>query len=131
MLLRNFKNWNETEIIMSKLSCTNIKTANRWALTCSESEDPSAVLNHKRGGSQSQTFYENYPDIEKSAKAFSIIETSKKNCEFSVQILQQYITGQFKELVSKEEVVLNGGRMEKNRFILDTNQQMSLNIEIN
>lgn len=52
---------------MNQLSCTNIKTAHRWTLTCCESDDPCAILDDKRGGRQSQTFYENYPDIEKSA----------------------------------------------------------------
>ena len=97
MLLRNFKNWRETETIMGQLSCTNIKTAHRWASTFSESDDPFIILQDKRGGKHSETFYENFPEIEMRARAFAIEETSKKNYEFTIQILSQFITKQYEE----------------------------------
>jgi hypothetical protein len=86
---------------MKQLSCSNIKTAHRWALTCAESDDPCIVLSDKRGGKQGESFYQIFPEIESSARAFAIEETSKKNYEFTVQILSQFITKKYEEVAGE------------------------------
>jgi hypothetical protein len=63
---------------MAQLSCNNIRTSHRWALTCSESDDPSIILRDSRGGKRRKAFYDILPEIELSARAYEIEETSKK-----------------------------------------------------
>jgi len=107
MLIRHFNSgYSEAKKVLEKLNCASIVTTHRWALTISETDEPCSILTDKRGGNQANTFYENFPEIEISARAFAIEETSKKNCEFSIQKLSQFITDQYKKLELKDHVEL-------------------------
>ena len=97
---------------MEKLNCVTIETAQRWALTLVESDDPSIILNDKRGGYKKDLLYDVYPELESDAKAFAINETAKKNCAFNVDSLSKFIHMRYQELSgvkieSKERVRSN------------------------
>jgi len=94
--------YTEMAEILSDLNCLDIKTTRRWSLTLIESDDPSIILNDKRGGYHLKQLYELLPELEIAAKEFAIRETAKKNCSFNVSSLAKFITKHFKELTGLE-----------------------------
>ncbi|CAF1059779.1 unnamed protein product [Brachionus calyciflorus] len=63
-----------------------------------DDDDPCVILRDGRGCYKRITFNENYPELEKEAKAFALNVAAKKTCDFNAYLLSQFVDKTFREI---------------------------------
>ncbi|CAF1028695.1 unnamed protein product [Didymodactylos carnosus] len=71
-----------------------VNTSHKWSKIFLFN-DYNEFVSDGRGGKQTDTFYDTYPEIEQSAKAFVIGACSEKAASFIAADLAQYIDEQY------------------------------------
>jgi hypothetical protein len=93
-----------TREILANLRLMGIQRCHEWALTIIDEDDLCVVLRDKRGSYKRITFYEEFPELEKEARAFCLSQASLKQCVFNVQSLANFIDRRFRELYPEVEI---------------------------
>lgn len=99
MSLRFFNvKWEDIDEYLKSIGFMTAKTSHKWA-TVFIKGDYEEFSNDLRGGKQTDSFYDTFPDIEADAKAFVIQACSQKSGEFKALDLAQFIDETYYELI--------------------------------
>ncbi|CAF1525964.1 unnamed protein product [Adineta steineri] len=103
MTLRYFDiKWLECDEFFKKIGALTIKTASKWAnIFLSSSFDE--FISEDRGGRHVSSFYDAFPDIELSAKSYSVERCAAKAASFDAFQLAKFINEQFYILTSSKQ----------------------------
>ncbi|CAF1516535.1 unnamed protein product [Adineta steineri] len=95
MTLRYFNiKWLESDEFFKKIGALGIKAADKWA-NIFLSSDFDEFISEDRGGKHISSFYDTFPDIELSAKSYSIERCAAKAASFDAFQLAKFINEQF------------------------------------
>ncbi|CAF1569727.1 unnamed protein product [Didymodactylos carnosus] len=95
MTLRYFGiSWLKCDDFFKKIGGLKTETANKWA-TIFLSGSFNAFISEGRGGKQIPSFYDVFPDIESSAKNYSVQRCAAKAADFDAFELAKFIDEQF------------------------------------
>lgn len=98
MSLRFFDiKWEDVDRYLKSIGFMTAKTSHKWA-TVFIKGDYEEFSSDLRGGKQTDSFYDMFPDIEADAKAFVIQACSQKSGEFKALDLAQFIDKTYYEL---------------------------------
>ncbi|CAF4653236.1 unnamed protein product, partial [Rotaria sp. Silwood2] len=98
MSLRFFNiKWEDVDEYLKSIGFMTAKTSHKWA-TVFIKGDYEEFSGDLRGGKQTDSFYDTFPEIEVDAKAFVIQACSQKSGEFKALDLAQFIDEKYYEL---------------------------------
>jgi hypothetical protein len=98
MSLRYFNiKWEDVDEFLKNIGLMTAQTSHKWA-TLFVKGDYEEFSNDLRGGKQTDSFYDTFPEIEADAKAFVVEGCSKKSGEFKALDLAQFIDKKYYEL---------------------------------
>jgi hypothetical protein len=98
MSLRFFNiKWEDVDEYLKSIGFMTAETSHKWA-TVFMKGDYEEFSNDLRGGKQTDSFYDMFPDIESDAKAFVVQACSQKSGEFKSLDLAQFIDEKYYEL---------------------------------
>lgn len=101
MSLRFFNiKWRDADEYLKSIGLMTAKASHKWAIVFIKGyyEEFSSDF---RGGKQTDSFYETFPEIEADVKAVAVQECSKKSGEFKALDLAQFIDEKYYELAVK------------------------------
>ena len=99
MSLRFFNiKWEDVDEYLKSIGFMTAETSHKWA-TVFMKGDYEEFSNDLRGGKQTDSFYDMFPDIESDAKAFVVQACSQKSGEFKSLDLAQFIDEKYYELM--------------------------------
>lgn len=87
-----------TRSILRDLNLVSVRHCHEWVLTMYDEDDLCVVLRERRGSYKRIIFYDEFPDLEKEAKAFALSKGCAKNCAFDAQSLANFLNQRFREL---------------------------------
>lgn len=91
--------------ILGQLNLLSIQYCHSWLLTIIDEDDLCVILRDKRGNYKRIKFYDNFPDLEKEAKAYAVFRANEKNSSFTVNELASFVNRRFREL--NEDLIQN------------------------
>ncbi|CAF3013536.1 unnamed protein product [Rotaria sp. Silwood2] len=98
MSLRFLKiKWEAVDAFLKRTGLMTAQTSHKWA-TIFIKGDYEEFSNDLRGGKQTDSFYDTFPDIEADAKAFVIHACSQKSADFKAMDLAQFIDEKYYEI---------------------------------
>jgi hypothetical protein len=98
MSLRFFNiKWEDVDEYLKSIGFMTAETAHKWA-TVFLKGDYEEFSNDLRGGKQTDSFYDTFPEIEADAKAFVVEACSRKSGEFKALDLAQFVDEKYYEL---------------------------------
>ena len=104
MVLRHFNlSWRDTEEFLKNIGAMSIVSCHKWSKVFLD-EDLDAFVEDGRGGRRGSVFWDCYPELEISAREFSIGACSRKASSFTVQELAEFVTNEFYELYDFKKV---------------------------
>jgi hypothetical protein len=95
MTLRHFGlNWLQCNDFLKQINALTAQTAHKWAniFLFGDFDD---FIKEERGGKQTSSFYDIFPDIELLAKSYSVQRCAVKAADFNVLELAKFIDDQF------------------------------------
>ncbi|CAF1323173.1 unnamed protein product [Rotaria sp. Silwood1] len=103
MSLRFFNiKWEDINQFLKDVGFMIAETSHKWA-TMFIKGDYEEFSNDLRGGKQTDSFYDMFPEIEADAKAFVVQVCSRKSGEFKALHLTQFIDEKYYELTGLEK----------------------------
>ena len=122
MTLRRFgHSWRDIDVYLCEIGAMTSKTAHKWSNIFID-EDLDAFTAEERGGTQTDSFWDRYPDLEIEANRFVVEQCSKRESSFTAEVLAKFIDVRFHEItgVSKTDATfvrsLNSCRLDLRRF---------------
>ena len=98
MSLRFFNvKWEDIDEYLKNIGLMTAETSHKWASVLIKG-DYEEFSNDLRGGKQTDSFYDAFPEIETDAKAFVVQACSQKSAEFKAADLAQFIDSKYYEL---------------------------------
>ncbi|CAF4774426.1 unnamed protein product, partial [Rotaria sp. Silwood2] len=98
MSLRYFNiKWEDADEFLKNIGFTTAKTSHKWA-TVFIKGDYQEFSSDLRGGKQTDSFYDTFPEIEADARAFVVQACSQKSADFKAADLTQFIDAKYYEL---------------------------------
>jgi hypothetical protein len=98
MSLRFFNvKWRDADDYLKNIGLMSAKTSHKWA-TVFIKGDYEEFSNDLRGGKQTDSFYDTFPEIEADARAFVIEKCSQKSADFKALDLAQFVDEKYYEL---------------------------------
>jgi hypothetical protein len=98
MSLRSFNiKWEAVDEFLKDTGLMTAQTSHKWA-TIFIKGDYEEFSNDLRGGKQTDSFYDTFPDIEGDAKAFVVHACSQKSADFKAMDLAQFIDEKYYEV---------------------------------
>ena len=92
--------WRKCQDILKSLDLLDIQKCHMWTNTMIDEDDLFVILRDGRKGHKKHSFYDEFPDIEAKAKAFSMDRGSSKKCDFSVNELAVFVDKIFRDFYS-------------------------------
>lgn len=103
MTLRHFEiSWNRCDEFFKNIGLLTVKTSKKWT-DIFVSRNLDEFLCDGRGGKHVASFYDIFPDIELSAKSYSVQRCSEKKADFDASELAKFIDSEFYEITSIEK----------------------------
>lgn len=98
MSLRFFNvKWKDIDEYLRSIGLMTAETSHKWAAVFMKGDYEEFSID-LRGGKQTDSFYDTFPEIEGDAKAFVVKECSQKSGEFKALDLAQFIDEKYYEL---------------------------------
>lgn len=95
MTLRHFNiNWRQIDEFLFEIRANRCITARKW-MKSFVNGDIDELLNDGRGGKQTDSFYDVYPEIEVEARIFVTDACSRKSADFNIARLANFVTEKF------------------------------------
>lgn len=89
--------YSEKKDIMNKLNLLSIQRCETWIESMRE-DSLLCITNELRGSYKRNIFYDLYPDLEQEAKAYALNNMSKKQSNFTVKELANFVNERYNEL---------------------------------
>ncbi|CAF3154222.1 unnamed protein product [Rotaria sp. Silwood2] len=103
MSLRYFNiKWEDVNEFLKNIGFMTAETSHKWA-TVFIKGDYEEFSNDLRGGKQTDSFYDTFPEIEADARAFVVQACSQKSADFKAADLAQFIDTKYYELTRIEK----------------------------
>ncbi|CAF4219816.1 unnamed protein product [Rotaria sordida] len=103
MSLRYFKiKWEHIDDYLKRIGFMTAQTSHKWA-TIFINGDYEEFSNDLRGGKQTDSFYDMFPEIEADAKAFVVQACSRKSADFKAIDLAQFIDEKYYEVTGAKK----------------------------
>ncbi|CAF4315402.1 unnamed protein product [Rotaria sp. Silwood2] len=104
MSLRYFNiKWEDADEFLKNIGFTTAKTSHKWA-TVFIKGDYQEFSSDLRGGKQTDSFYDTFPEIEADARAFVVQACSQKSADFKAADLTQSGAVSIKQWFFKENI---------------------------
>ena len=100
----------ERDTFLKSIDCLSAQSANLQLKKFRNSKSDDFLSIDGRGGKRQETIYDDFPELKTEAILFIMAETSKKDCNFTILKLAQFITEKFYDitgppLVRSEEIL--------------------------
>jgi len=97
-----FVKFQEVRSILNELNLLNIQSCHEWVHKILDEDDLCVITNDDRGKYSRHKFYEDYPELEKEAKAYVLENVTNKKSNFIVYDLVKFIDKRFRELYGNQ-----------------------------
>ncbi|CAF4179675.1 unnamed protein product, partial [Rotaria sordida] len=105
MSLRSFNiKWEDVDEYLKSIGFMTAKTSHKWAMVFIKG-DYEEFSNDLRGGKQTDSFYDTFPEIEADARAFVVQACSQKSAEFKAADLAHFINTKYYELTGIQKQI--------------------------
>lgn len=89
--------WDVINDLLGQMGAYRCESAHKWSQVFL-SNDMEGFCDDGRGGKQSDSFYDAYPELETEGKAFAISACSRKSADFTASNLALFLDGRFYQL---------------------------------
>jgi len=104
MVLRHLNlSWRDADGFLKNIDAMSIVSCHKWAQVFLK-EDLDVFLEDDRGGKRTSGFWDFYPELEISAREFSVAACSRKASSFTAQELAEFVTQKFYQLYDVKKI---------------------------